>query len=323
VERREVESTYCVDSFDVPPNRKCLRVRLPTRVLKTKAELTGQLLKLVDEMRAKSRPLLLLFLSIDDSVAFSRELEAKNVKHSVLNERQREDEDYIVFRAGQPGAVTVATNTAGRGTDIVLSPAARAAGALHVAFTFFPENFRVECQGLGRAGRQGEPGTAEIVTSQEDPFVKQLCPVSEVKDMAAFVELLYAARSAHVKSMSDARAKRCRVETQLFAGLTKSFVALQQVKERFAHNAAFLAELAKQGGPRALPPHEIEQLVLAHLKQRWAQLFTPLANDRDAGPLPAEYYPSEYADIIARLLQDDPAASSCVAIALATLVHSL
>ena len=81
---------------------------------------------------------------------------------------QKEDEDYIIAKAGEEGAVTVATNTAGRGTDIILSPAVKTNGGLHVVFCFYPTNSRVEDQGLGRAGRQGQLGSCQLIISKED-----------------------------------------------------------------------------------------------------------------------------------------------------------
>jgi preprotein translocase subunit SecA len=80
-----------------------------------------------------------------------------------LNEIQKEDEDYIVSKAGLSNSVVVATNTAGRGTDIILSPEAKKDGGLHVIFAFYPANSRVEDQGLGRAGRQGQMGSCEVI----------------------------------------------------------------------------------------------------------------------------------------------------------------
>ena len=296
VERQEVEATYGVDSFDVPPNRPCLRRRLPTRVVTTKQDLTREVLTMVQEtQQSLKRPLLLLFLSIEDTVAFSKQLVAAGIKHNVLNELQQEDEDFIVFRAGQPGAVTIATNTAGRGTDIVLSPAARHAGGLRVAFTFFPENFRVECQGLGRAARQGDPGTAEIIMSLEDEFVRQLSlrmllagntapDITTPQAVDRTVEALYVARSSQIKALSQQRISRSAVEVHLFGGLQVFFTAIAQIKRRFERDAAFVTEFAhhvdeRTKGAKPLPPSAVEQVVLHRLQQQWALLFTRLAED--------------------------------------------
>jgi preprotein translocase subunit SecA len=81
---------------------------------------------------------------------------------------QKEDEDFIVSKAGLLDSVVVATNTAGRGTDIILTPEAKKAGGLHVIFAFYPANSRVEDQGLGRAGRQGQMGSCQVVVHKMD-----------------------------------------------------------------------------------------------------------------------------------------------------------
>ena len=99
VERNEVMETHHVDTFDVPPNRKCLRKRCPTEIWSNNKELENRLMEIVIETQELQRPLLLLFLSIDDSIQFSKKLSEMQTSHMVLNELQREDEDYIVFRS--------------------------------------------------------------------------------------------------------------------------------------------------------------------------------------------------------------------------------
>lgn len=205
VERNEVMKAYHVDTFDVPPNRKCLRKRCQTEILSANKKLKDRLINIVIETQELQCPLLLLFLSIDDSIKFSKQLSEKQIPHMELNELQREDENYIVFRAGQPGVVTVVTNTAGRGTDIVFSPQSKANGGLWAAFTFFTENFRVECQGRGSARREGQPVTAEIITSLEDPYIVQsLGNINpSITRNEIFIKNLYQERSDEIKSCSE------------------------------------------------------------------------------------------------------------------------
>ena len=167
IERNEVEKTYCITSFDVPSHRKNLRQELPAVIALSQEEYNQCILKEVTEVQQQGRPVLLLCETIQASLDLSRYFRKKDLSFQLLNELQKEKEDFIIARAGEPKTVTIATNTAGRGTDIILSPPSRENGGLHVIITFFPQNDRIENQGFGRCARQGQAGTCRLILQTE------------------------------------------------------------------------------------------------------------------------------------------------------------
>ncbi len=176
-EREEIQTIYGVDSFDAPPTFPSQRIRHSDYLtLDRKAKWT-LIFEELTTIQKRGQPALVLFKTIDESNAFGEFLRTKQIKHQLLNETQKEAEDYLVGQAGEAGVITIATNTAGRGTDIILSPESKEAGGLEVLFTFYPDNLRVEEQGLGRAGRQGQPGGARMIVSLEDETIMRLLQI--------------------------------------------------------------------------------------------------------------------------------------------------
>ncbi len=178
IERKEVESLYQVDTFDVPPHKKNIREALPTLILHSKQEYFSAIITDILGMVQRKRPTLILFESIKKSDRFALFLKDKGMNFQILNERQLEHEYFIIARAGAPGMITVATNTAGRGTDIILHPDSLQNGGLHVIFAFYPNNDRVEEQGVCRGARQGQQGSARMILISKgkctlDDFVLQ------------------------------------------------------------------------------------------------------------------------------------------------------
>jgi preprotein translocase subunit SecA len=177
-EREEIKEIYAVDSFDVPPHLPCQRTTLAPKICQTAAEQTEVILAEINRLQKAGRPMLILFESIMESNAMSTFLTAKGITHQLLNETQRESEDYIIARAGEAKRITIATNTAGRGTDILLSQESKEAGGLHQIFTFYPENSRVEEQGVCRGGRQGQPGSCGMILQMKDRQIMALLAFS-------------------------------------------------------------------------------------------------------------------------------------------------
>lgn len=173
-EREEIQKIYQVGSFDTPPTFPSIRKRHTDYLFADKKAKWAALLLEANSLSQRGSPVLILFKTIEESNAFSAYLLQNNTKHQVLNETQKEAEDYVVAQAGESGVITIATNTAGRGTDIIPSPESKAAGGLEVLFSFYPDSLRVEEQGFGRTGRQGQPGGARMMLSMEDETIKEL-----------------------------------------------------------------------------------------------------------------------------------------------------
>lgn len=163
VEKTEISNIYKVAVFEVPPHNPNRREEMPATICISTEKHIAAIIDEVMKMRAAERPSLVLFETIQHTNSFAVSLKKQGVTCHILNARQDEDEAYLIARAGAPGAVTIATNTAGRGTDIILTPKSLSRGGLHVIFAYLPGNKRVEQQGFGRAGRQGQPGSARMV----------------------------------------------------------------------------------------------------------------------------------------------------------------
>src|SRR6185437_12361908 len=141
-------------------------------VYKTKREKYNAVVKEIKEVHGKGRPILVGTISVETSEMLSRALKKEGLIHSVLNAKYHEQEAEIVARAGQRGAITIATNMAGRGTDIKLGPGVAEVGGLHVLGTERHESRRIDRQLRGRCSRQGDPGSSHFFISLEDDLMR-------------------------------------------------------------------------------------------------------------------------------------------------------
>jgi preprotein translocase subunit SecA len=157
----------------VPTNRPCRREVLPDIVLPDKTAKWQRLVEEICRVHQAGRPILVGTRSVRDSEHLSSLLEAGHLDHQVLNAVRHREEAQIVAGAGQPGRITVATNMAGRGTDIKLGRGVAERGGLHVIAAERNESGRIDRQLFGRCARQGDPGTAQAVVSLEDEFVSR------------------------------------------------------------------------------------------------------------------------------------------------------
>ncbi len=173
---KEIRRVYKLWVVQVPTNKPIKRTRAADLVFPTEAQKFDAIVQEVKRMREAGRPVLLGTRSVEKSEAVSSRLTALGIPHRVLNAKQDKEEALIVSQAGQPGMVTVATNMAGRGTDIKLGPGVSAAGGLHVIATERHEAIRIDRQLLGRAGRQGDPGSGQLYLSLEDKILEVLTP---------------------------------------------------------------------------------------------------------------------------------------------------
>jgi preprotein translocase subunit SecA len=171
---KEIRRVYKLWVVQIPTNMPVMRTRLPDLVFPTEAQKFDAIVQEVKKLREAGRPVLLGTRSVEKSEAVSSRLTALGIPHRVLNAKQDKEEALIVSQAGQPGMVTVATNMAGRGTDIKLGNGVAAAGGLHVIATERHEAIRIDRQLLGRAGRQGDPGSGQLYLSLEDKLLEAL-----------------------------------------------------------------------------------------------------------------------------------------------------
>ena len=171
-EEKEFREIYNMDVVEVPTNRPVARVDLEDAVYKTKKGKFHAVVESVIESQKKGQPVLVGTITIETSELLSEMLRKKGIQHNVLNAKYHEKEAEIVSQAGKHGAVTIATNMAGRGTDIKLDEEARAAGGLKIIGTERHESRRIDNQLRGRAGRQGDPGESRFYISLEDDLMR-------------------------------------------------------------------------------------------------------------------------------------------------------
>ena len=171
-EASEFWSIYKLDVVVIPTNRPVKRDDRPDLVYKTKREKYNAVINEVAELVAVGRPVLVGTTSVEISELLSRMLKLRGIKHNVLNAKQHQLEAQVVAEAGRPGQVTIATNMAGRGTDIKLTEEVKQAGGLAIIGTERHESRRVDRQLRGRAGRQGDPGSSQFFVSLEDDLMR-------------------------------------------------------------------------------------------------------------------------------------------------------
>ena len=171
-EEREFRDIYGLDVIEIPTNEPVIRIDHQDAVYKTKKEKLNAICDAVVASHEKGQPVLVGTITIESSEEISKLLKKRGIQHQVLNAKFHEMEAEIVAEAGRKGAVTIATNMAGRGTDIKLDDDARAAGGLKIIGTERHESRRIDNQLRGRAGRQGDPGESKFYLSLEDNLMR-------------------------------------------------------------------------------------------------------------------------------------------------------
>jgi preprotein translocase subunit SecA len=171
-ESEEFHQIYKINVVEIPPNRKLVREDLSDRIYKTEAGKFRAIAREVGESYKKGQPVLLGTVSIEKNEHLSALLKKAGVPHEILNAKNNEKEAAIVAKAGEKGAVTLATNIAGRGTDIVLGKGVKELGGLFVLGTERHESRRIDNQLRGRSGRQGDPGKTQFFVSCEDDLMR-------------------------------------------------------------------------------------------------------------------------------------------------------
>jgi preprotein translocase subunit SecA len=171
-EAGELWNIYKLDVVVIPTNRPVIRFDYEDLVYKTKREKYNAVIDEIVKLVANNRPVLVGTTSVEISELLSKMLNIRKIKHNILNAKQHQREAQVVADAGKPGNVTIATNMAGRGTDIKLGPGVKEAGGLAIIGTERHESRRVDRQLRGRAGRQGDPGSSQFFVSLEDDLMR-------------------------------------------------------------------------------------------------------------------------------------------------------
>lgn len=181
--RRELKRSYDLKVAVIPTNRPCIRRGLPPRIFATMQAKWQAVVVEIQSLVKQQRAVLVGTPSVDASEALGNALKTLGIKHQILNAKFHEMEADIVSKAGQPGRVTIATNMAGRGTDIELMDEVRDSGGLHVIATEMHSSARIDRQLVGRAARQGDPGSYQFFLSLEDELLRCLEPAARAKMM--------------------------------------------------------------------------------------------------------------------------------------------
>jgi preprotein translocase subunit SecA len=171
-EAPEFKKIYDLDVLVIPTHMNMIREDFPDLIYKTKKEKYDAAIKEIIRLYKKGQPVLVGTISIDVSEDMSKKLKKRGIKHTVLNAKHHKAEAEIVANAGQKGAVTISTNMAGRGTDIVLGEGVKKLGGLHILGTSRHESRRIDNQLRGRSGRQGDEGTSRFYLSLEDDLLR-------------------------------------------------------------------------------------------------------------------------------------------------------
>ena len=208
-EAGEFWDIYKLDVVVIPTNRPIARIDMNDRVYKTKREKYKAVIEEIEKMVTAGRPVLVGTTSVEISEMLSKMLDMRKIPHNVLNAKLHQKEAEIVAKAGQSSTVTIATNMAGRGTDIKLSPEVKAAGGLAIIGTERHESRRVDRQLRGRSGRQGDPGSSVFFVSLEDDLMRLFSSerIASVMDKLGFKEGEMIEHSMISKSIERAQKK--------------------------------------------------------------------------------------------------------------------
>jgi len=171
-EATEFKKIYDLDVVVIPTNKPMIRTDFPDSIYKSRREKFNAVLDEIGELHKTGQPVLVGTISIDVSEDLSKKLKKRGIKHEVLNAKNHEKEAEIIAQAGQMGAVTISTNMAGRGTDIVLGQGVTQLGGLHILGTERHESRRIDNQLRGRSGRQGDPGSSRFYLALEDDLLR-------------------------------------------------------------------------------------------------------------------------------------------------------
>ena len=281
-EREELLNVLHIDTRDVPPRFKSRLIHHELSLTETSAEQYQMVAEQLRSMQTQGRPVLVLLETINDARKLEDYLKTNGFQnYQVLDTQQKENENYLVARAGESGMITISTNAGGRGTDIILSPASLAAGGLHTLFLFYPKNTRVQTQGENRAARQGQPGSCGMILSIAD----QSPLLSSFVDSTRNITLVHleAMRRKITEMESSNRRVRFKVELSIFNQLKQFFtlnnalhssLKSQLVKNHLMNNC----QLFTTTKPEQLVKHFCDAYLESTL-QIWTQCYSALHHE--------------------------------------------
>ena len=227
IERNEIKEIYKLNCYEIPRNFRENLIKEKMEIYENKKEKFNRILNLIQEnynKNNKSQPILVILENIEETIEFGDLLKKLHFDFFTLNDVQKESEDFILKSMGQAKSILVATNAAGRGTDIKIDENSKRNGGLFVIVGFFPRNSRIQFQAEGRAARQGNPGKAKIVVSRDEEFIyfnyffaKNLNFEDEIQNLLLF-------RKFNVEDVSKMRIQFVKKERIFFSNLKKFFL---------------------------------------------------------------------------------------------------
>ena len=192
-------------------------------IYKTKNEKYNRIIDIIKENKySNKQPILIILENIKESLDFGKELKKLKYDFLTLNDVQKESEEYILDNSGHSDRILLATNAAGRGTDIIIDDLSKQRGGLYVIVGFFPQNSRIEFQAIGRAGRQGNPGKSKIIVSEDEEFISNNIIYMSKFDIDE--KSLYRFRKSNVEDISNTRIEFFEKEKIYYYSLKKHFL---------------------------------------------------------------------------------------------------
>jgi preprotein translocase subunit SecA len=269
-EEQEFWDIYKLDVVVIPTHKPVIRVDHDDVIYKTKKEKYNAILDQIEEFYRDKKPVLVGTTNVEVSETLSRLLQRRKIPHEVLNAKHHQREAEIVARAGQPGAVTIATNMAGRGTDIKLGPGVREVGGLQIIGTERHESRRIDRQLRGRSGRQGDPGASRFYLSLEDDLMRLFGSerIAGIMDRMGVKEGEVITHPMITRSIEKAQK---RVEAQNFA-IRKHLLEYDDVMNR-------QREVIYERRRRVLFMEDIEELVYEMMDEYIEALFDRVGGD--------------------------------------------
>ena len=280
IERNEIMKMYKIDSYYMPRNFKEQINKLETEIIENKNLKFKRIIEIINKY--SSQPKLIILPDIDNTLEFSSILKSLNIKHMILNDAQKENEDYILDKSGEKGNILIATNAAGRGTDIIISEESKKLGGLFVIFGFFPENSRIENQGIGRAGRQGNPGMNKIIFSKDELFINILLKMlnnSVIFDNNNNINSYYNLRDKYIQMISDYRMKRVESERKYFQSL-KMFFSFKTFLDKILKDEYILNKLDNKNFHNINLNYYINNVII-FAEDSWSEFYSEVTSDRD------------------------------------------